>query len=100
MMNIQFLFSDKINSIMEEAGMVPVSSSYIHRSTVNVREGIDVPRIFAQGKYKLKEHTWKSKTESSTFPTKEEILDGTVINKLSLQTEPDSFNSMMDEAND
>jgi len=94
-----FYFSlEKINSIMEEAGMVPISSSYIYRSTVNVKEGIDVPRIFVQGKYRLKDTINKSDTISTPSPTQEQISTNDIdISRLSLQAKPESLSSMREE---
>jgi methyltransferase-like protein 6 len=34
-----------------EAGFEIISNVYIHRRTVNKKEGLDVPRIFVQGKF-------------------------------------------------
>ncbi|XP_059149834.1 tRNA N(3)-methylcytidine methyltransferase METTL6-like [Physella acuta] len=42
---------EKLNSIMEIAGLKTVTSVYIQRSTVNKKEGLNVPRIFVQGKF-------------------------------------------------
>ncbi|CAL1537659.1 unnamed protein product [Lymnaea stagnalis] len=42
---------EKFDAIMEEAGLQKTSSTYIQRSTINKKEGIDVPRIFVQGKF-------------------------------------------------
>ncbi|XP_005110335.1 tRNA N(3)-methylcytidine methyltransferase METTL6 [Aplysia californica] len=48
-----FYFSlEKLNSIMSQAGLLQIQSSYIERATVNKKEGIHVPRIFVQGKYR------------------------------------------------
>ncbi|KAH9503293.1 Methyltransferase-like protein 6 [Bulinus truncatus] len=42
---------EHLTSIMSQAGLQAISTTYIHRSTVNKKEGIDVPRIFIQGKF-------------------------------------------------
>jgi len=47
-----FYFSlEMLDSVMSRAGLEPVHSTYIQRSTVNKKEGLDVCRIFVQGKY-------------------------------------------------
>jgi methyltransferase-like protein 6 len=43
---------NEIHQIFEKAGFDEVTNCYIHRRTVNVKENIDVPRIFVQGKFK------------------------------------------------
>ena len=36
---------------MKASGFEVASSEYIHRQTVNKKEGLEVPRIFVQGKF-------------------------------------------------
>lgn len=38
--------------LFESAGFQVVSNEYVHRRTVNFKEGVDVPRVFVQGKYR------------------------------------------------
>jgi len=40
--------------IFTSAGYEIVENQYVHKRTVNKKEGVDVPRIFVQGKYKKK----------------------------------------------
>lgn len=46
-----FFAVDETQRLFEAAGFRLVCNEYIHRRTVNFKEGIDVPRIFLQGKY-------------------------------------------------
>ncbi|CAG5130973.1 unnamed protein product, partial [Candidula unifasciata] len=41
----------KLISIMEHSGLRTLHCNYVHRSTINKKEGLDVPRIFVQGKF-------------------------------------------------
>lgn len=47
-----FFAVEQTKQLFEAAGFDIVSNEYIHRRTVNFKEGIDVPRIFLQGKYR------------------------------------------------
>nr|XP_013118714.1 unnamed protein product [Stomoxys calcitrans] len=42
----------ELRKLFQENGFEVISNSYVHRRTLNVKEGIDVPRIFLQGKFK------------------------------------------------
>uniref|UniRef100_A0A0B7B4E4 tRNA N(3)-methylcytidine methyltransferase n=1 Tax=Arion vulgaris TaxID=1028688 RepID=A0A0B7B4E4_9EUPU len=42
---------EKLNSIMEDSGLRTLKSNYVHRSTVNKKEGLNVSRVFVQGKF-------------------------------------------------
>lgn len=44
-------FSDRVKKLVIEAGFEVRSCDYIHRQTVNKKEGLCVPRIFVQGKF-------------------------------------------------
>lgn len=47
-----YYFSTKFTEeIFHNAGFKTVECNYVHRRTVNVKEAIDVPRIFVQGKF-------------------------------------------------
>lgn len=46
-----FFSLEVVEELFTKAGFVVISNSYIHRKTVNKKEGIDVPRIFVQGKF-------------------------------------------------
>jgi methyltransferase-like protein 6 len=39
---------------VEKAGFEVEVNEYVHRRTVNVKENVDVPRIFVQAKFRLK----------------------------------------------
>ncbi|XP_051157849.1 tRNA N(3)-methylcytidine methyltransferase METTL6 [Leptopilina boulardi] len=43
---------EEIKNLFESSGFETVSCSYIHRRTINLKENIDVPRIFVQAKFK------------------------------------------------
>lgn len=43
---------EETQRLFEQGGFEVVSNEYIHRRTVNFKEGVDVPRIFLQGKYR------------------------------------------------
>ncbi|XP_022919642.1 tRNA N(3)-cytidine methyltransferase METTL6 [Onthophagus taurus] len=42
---------DFIKNVMEKVGFEIISNVYVHRRTINKKEGVDVPRIFVQGKF-------------------------------------------------
>uniref|UniRef100_A0A1B6MLP3 tRNA N(3)-methylcytidine methyltransferase n=2 Tax=Graphocephala atropunctata TaxID=36148 RepID=A0A1B6MLP3_9HEMI len=46
-----FFAVDFLGKLFQNAGFVIITNSYINRRTVNVKEGIDVPRIFVQAKF-------------------------------------------------
>ncbi|XP_003738034.1 methyltransferase-like protein 6 [Galendromus occidentalis] len=47
-----FYFSEEVvKSLFESAGFQTKENSYVTRSTINRKEGIDVPRIFVQSKF-------------------------------------------------
>jgi len=41
-----------LEGLVRECGFEVVENRYVHRRTVNKKEGVDVPRIFVQGKFK------------------------------------------------
>jgi len=43
--------TEKLNELFESAGYRAATSEYIFRRTVNRKEGINVQRVFIQGKY-------------------------------------------------
>ncbi|CAG9575402.1 unnamed protein product [Danaus chrysippus] len=47
-----FFTDDELAHLFVEAGFEILMNNYVQRRTVNFKEGIDVPRIFVQGKYK------------------------------------------------
>lgn len=48
-----YYFSEKeLADLFVECGFSVISCTYIHRRTKNLKEGIDVPRIFLQGKFR------------------------------------------------
>ena len=49
---LYLLFSpEKLSSVMEAAGLKTERCVYIQRATINKKEGVNVPRIFVQGKF-------------------------------------------------
>lgn len=46
---------DQIGKLFQDGGFEVVSNTYVHRRTVNVKEGLDVPRVFVQGKFRKPE---------------------------------------------
>lgn len=42
----------EISKLFGENGFDVITNSYVHRRTLNIKEGIDVPRIFLQGKFR------------------------------------------------
>ncbi|XP_037303256.1 tRNA N(3)-methylcytidine methyltransferase METTL6-like [Manduca sexta] len=47
-----YFTEEELAKLFTDAGFEIVSNTYVQRRTVNFKEGIDVPRIFVQGKYK------------------------------------------------
>uniref|UniRef100_A0A336LWN0 tRNA N(3)-methylcytidine methyltransferase n=1 Tax=Culicoides sonorensis TaxID=179676 RepID=A0A336LWN0_CULSO len=47
-----YFATEETKNMFEKAGFEILSNEYIHRRTINLKEGIDVPRIFVQGKYR------------------------------------------------
>ncbi|XP_046975932.1 tRNA N(3)-methylcytidine methyltransferase METTL6 [Vanessa cardui] len=47
-----YFTEDELAKLFTEAGFEIIMNTYVQRRTVNFKEGIDVPRIFVQGKYK------------------------------------------------
>lgn len=47
-----YFAEQEMGDLFREAGFEVVTNSYIHRRTVNPKEGIDVPRIFVQAKFR------------------------------------------------
>ena len=45
-------FLDFVQNLFASAGFEVIENKYIHKRTVNKKEGVDVPRIFLQGKFK------------------------------------------------
>lgn len=43
---------EEVQDLFKSVGFETLSCSYVHRRTVNVKENIDVPRIFVQAKFK------------------------------------------------
>ncbi|CAH1179790.1 unnamed protein product [Phaedon cochleariae] len=41
---------DEFSNLLEEAGFEIIVNTYVHRRTINIKENIDVPRIFIQSK--------------------------------------------------
>ncbi|XP_041973866.1 tRNA N(3)-methylcytidine methyltransferase METTL6 [Aricia agestis] len=47
-----YFTEEELEKLFVEAGFEVLSNTYVQRRTVNFKEGIDVPRIFVQGKYR------------------------------------------------
>lgn len=47
-----YFSTEEVQNIFESKGFETVTSSYIQRRTVNMKENIDVPRIFVQAKFR------------------------------------------------
>ncbi|XP_045761733.1 tRNA N(3)-methylcytidine methyltransferase METTL6 isoform X1 [Maniola jurtina] len=47
-----YFTEEELASLFSTAGFEILMNTYVQRRTVNFKEGIDVPRIFVQGKYK------------------------------------------------
>ncbi|CAG5098075.1 Similar to Mettl6: tRNA N(3)-methylcytidine methyltransferase METTL6 (Mus musculus) [Cotesia congregata] len=43
---------EELQKIFESAGFETITCEYVHRRTVNVKEKVDVPRIFVQAKFR------------------------------------------------
>ncbi|XP_073956818.1 tRNA N(3)-cytidine methyltransferase METTL6 [Choristoneura fumiferana] len=47
-----YFTEEELANVFTSAGFEILENSYVQRRTVNFKEGVDVPRIFVQGKYK------------------------------------------------
>lgn len=47
-----YFTEEELASLFTEAGFEILMNTYVQRRTVNFKKGIDVPRIFVQGKYR------------------------------------------------
>ena len=47
-----FFEKEEIELLMKNSGFETVSLEVIERRTVNIKEGVDVPRLFVQGKFR------------------------------------------------
>ncbi|CAK1548036.1 unnamed protein product [Leptosia nina] len=56
-----YFTEEELAVLFSKAGFEILSNTYVQRRTVNFKEGIDVPRIFVQGKYKKPETEGKFK---------------------------------------
>jgi methyltransferase-like protein 6 len=43
---------EEVAGLMQRHGFQSVQSTYVHKHTVNAKEGLDVPRIFVQGVFR------------------------------------------------
>lgn len=46
-----FFTVEFLTELVKEAGFDVVTCHYVHRRTVNKKEGVDEPRVFVQGKF-------------------------------------------------
>lgn len=49
-----FFSEQEVAKLFLENGFEVITNAYVHRRTLNLKEGIDVPRIFLQGKFRKK----------------------------------------------
>ncbi|XP_033153740.1 tRNA N(3)-methylcytidine methyltransferase METTL6 [Drosophila mauritiana] len=49
-----FFSEEEVSKLFQENGFEVITNAYVHRRTLNVKEGVDVPRIFLQGKFRRK----------------------------------------------
>ncbi|KAH8347734.1 hypothetical protein KR084_000611, partial [Drosophila pseudotakahashii] len=49
-----FFSEEEISKLFQENGFEIITNAYVHRRTLNLKEGVDVPRIFLQGKFRKK----------------------------------------------
>ncbi len=49
-----FFTTDELSSLASQAGLMVEGNEYVHRRTVNVKENVDVARIFVQCKLRKK----------------------------------------------
>ncbi|KAH8401499.1 hypothetical protein KR009_005920, partial [Drosophila setifemur] len=49
-----FFSEQEVSQLFQENGFEIISNAYVHRRTLNLKEGVDVPRIFLQGKFRKK----------------------------------------------
>lgn len=47
-----YFTTEETQEMFEKVGFTVVTNEYIHRRTINLKEGVDVPRIFVQGKFR------------------------------------------------
>ena len=47
-----FFEKEEIELLIKKCGFETVSLEYVERRTINKKEGVDVPRIFLQGKFR------------------------------------------------
>lgn len=47
-----FALTDLVETLFHQAGFETLVNDYAHRRTVNKKEGVDVPRIFVQAKFR------------------------------------------------
>ena len=49
-----FFTFEEVSNLVDAAGFDVETNDYVERRTVNVKENVDVPRIFVQGKFRLR----------------------------------------------
>ncbi|XP_017049907.1 tRNA N(3)-methylcytidine methyltransferase METTL6 [Drosophila ficusphila] len=49
-----FFSEEEVSKLFKENGFEIITNAYVHRRTLNLKEGVDVPRIFLQGKFRKK----------------------------------------------
>ena len=47
-----FFEKEEIESLMRNCGLEKLSLECVERRTINIKEGVDVPRLFVQGKFR------------------------------------------------
>ncbi|KAI8039603.1 tRNA N(3)-methylcytidine methyltransferase METTL6 [Drosophila gunungcola] len=49
-----FFAQEEVSQLFQENNFEIITNAYVHRRTLNLKEGVDVPRIFLQGKFRKK----------------------------------------------
>ena len=49
-----FFEKEEVQLLMDKCGLETVTLEYVERRTINKKEGVDVPRLFLQGKFRKK----------------------------------------------
>ncbi|XP_034653196.1 tRNA N(3)-methylcytidine methyltransferase METTL6 [Drosophila subobscura] len=49
-----YFAEQEVAQLFTQSGFEVLTNAYVHRRTLNIKEGVDVPRIFLQGKFRKK----------------------------------------------
>jgi hypothetical protein len=61
-------FSEYLAKLFSDASYDVINCQYVQRRTINKKEGIDVPRIFVQGKFMKRTSTTKQLSDTGKPP--------------------------------